>query len=158
HRVPQLDVDAQIVRVELERISRAQRVRLVDGEIEPGEITFERELPVVVAAGVGLERERLPGGFLYGGAPGVQRYNGYCSQVPVALYCRGEIAAAHRGRPSRARAARSARPDAADAGRSLGSEPALPGSARGGRRQYLGGAARRSVPRPRYHSLVDPRL
>ena len=56
-RVGELDVDAEVVAVELELVARAQPAVVLDVHDQPGDGAVDRELPVVVAGGVGLEAD-----------------------------------------------------------------------------------------------------
>ena len=55
--VGELDVDAEVVAVELERVAGAQRPLLLHVHHEPREGRLELEPPVDVAVGVGLEAD-----------------------------------------------------------------------------------------------------
>src|SRR5699024_6517448 len=54
-RVGELDVDAEVVGIELERVARAQAALLVHVHLESGDRAVDAELPVAVAVGGGLE-------------------------------------------------------------------------------------------------------
>ena len=54
-RVGQLDVDAEVVGVQLELVVALQGAILVHVHGEVGDAVLERELPVLVAAGLGAE-------------------------------------------------------------------------------------------------------
>src|SRR5262249_42754487 len=58
HGVVELEVDAEIVRVELEAVTGAQGPVFLDRHHEPGERPFDRQLPVRVFSGGALERDR----------------------------------------------------------------------------------------------------
>src|SRR5476649_1395462 len=53
--VGQLDVDAQVVGIELQLVAGPEAAILVHVHGEVGDTAFERELPVLVAAGLGPE-------------------------------------------------------------------------------------------------------
>ena len=49
HRIGKLDVDAEVVGIELERVSRAEAARLVDVEQQGGDAALDAQAPVAVA-------------------------------------------------------------------------------------------------------------
>ena len=68
-RVGELDVDAEIVGIELELVALEQRALLVDVHHQRGDVAVDRELPMAIARGLGLEidprlavRQRALGG------------------------------------------------------------------------------------------------
>ena len=62
HRVRQLDVDAEIVGIELQLVAGLQPAILVHVHGEVGDAILERELPVLVAAGICAEIDGRGGG------------------------------------------------------------------------------------------------
>ena len=59
-RVEELDVDAEVVRVQLELVVAAQAPAGVDGEAQGRDVALDVQLPVAVLVGVGLEVESGP--------------------------------------------------------------------------------------------------
>ncbi|MCY1300993.1 hypothetical protein D9M69_340240 [compost metagenome] len=65
-RVVQFDIDAEVVRIQLERVAGPQAGFLVDVHRQRGDGAIETELPVAVLVGMALERDG-GGGFCLGG-------------------------------------------------------------------------------------------
>jgi hypothetical protein len=65
NRIGELDVDAEVVRVQLQAIVGPQPRVLAHVHRERGDRTVERQLPVLVLGRAGLERDRLGGGLLH---------------------------------------------------------------------------------------------
>jgi hypothetical protein len=59
-RVRELDVDAEVVRIELELVARTDAGVLVDVHRQRRDRTVERELPMRVAVGMSVERDERP--------------------------------------------------------------------------------------------------
>jgi hypothetical protein len=55
-RVVQLDVDAQVVRIELELVARLDAAVLVDVQLQARDVALDRQLPVAVRDGCVAKR------------------------------------------------------------------------------------------------------
>jgi hypothetical protein len=59
HGIVELDVDAQVIRIEFELIAFEQAGILVDIHDQLGHLAIELELPVAIARGLGLEVDAM---------------------------------------------------------------------------------------------------
>ena len=55
HRIRKLDVDPEVVGIELEGVARIEPARLVDVEVQGGDMVLDSQAPVAVSIGMGAD-------------------------------------------------------------------------------------------------------